>query len=118
MIKKEVRNVARKRRHVRVRSKISGTPEIPRLNVFRSNNGIYVQVIDDVNRKTLVSSSTVELKIKNGSNIEAAKLVGADIAKKCKDAKIKSVVFDRGGYLYHGRVQALAEAARENGLEF
>ena len=118
MIKKEVCNVARKRRHVRVRSKISGTPEIPRLNVFRSNNGIYVQVIDDVNRKTLVSSSTVELKIKNGSNIEAAKLVGADIAKKCKDAKIKSVVFDRGGYLYHGRVQALAEAARENGLEF
>ena len=118
MIKKEASNVARLRRHARVRNKISGTPEVPRLNVFRSNNGIYVQVIDDTTGKTLVSSSTVELKIKNGGNIEAAKLVGADIAKKCKDAKIKTVVFDRGGYLYHGRVEALAEAAREIGLEF
>ncbi len=118
MIKKEASNVARLRRHARVRSKISGTSETPRLNVFRSNNGIYVQVIDDVAGKTLVSSSTAELKIKNGGNIEAAKLVGADIAKKCIDKKIKTVVFDRGGYLYHGRVEALAEAARENGLEF
>ncbi len=118
MIKKEVKSVARKRRHDRVRSKISGTSENPRLNVFRSNNGIYVQVIDDTTGKTLVSSSTVELKIKNGSNIEAAKLVGEDIAKKCIQKKIKTVVFDRGGYLYHGRVKALAEAARENGLEF
>ena len=118
MIKKEVSNVARKRRHARVRSKISGTKDMPRLNVFRSNNGIYVQVIDDESRTTLVSSSTVELKIKNGGNIESAKKVGADIAKKCKDAKIKTVVFDRGGYLYHGRVEAVAEAARENGLEF
>ena len=108
MIKKEISNVARKRRHARVRSKISGTKETPRLNVFRSNNGIYVQVIDDTTGNTLVSSSTAELKIKNG----------ADIAKKCKSAKIESVVFDRGGYLYHGRVAALAEAARENGLEF
>ncbi len=118
MIKKEASNVARKRRHERVRAKVSGTKEIPILNVFRSNNGIYDQVIDDVTRKTLVSSSSVELKIKNGGNIEAAKLVGADIAKKCKAAKIKKVVFDRGGYLYHGRVEALAEAARRNGLEF
>ena len=118
MIKKEASNVARKRRHARVREKVQGTASVPRLNVFRSNKGIYVQVIDDTAKKTLVSSSTVELKIKNGSNMEAAKLVGADIAKKCKEAKIKTVVFDRGGYLYHGRVAALAEAARENGLEF
>ena len=118
MIKKEAKTVARQRRHVRVRETVNGTKEIPRLNVFRSNKGIYVQVIDDVAQKTLVSSSTVELKIKNGGNIEAAKLVGADIAKKCKAAKIKKVVFDRGGYLYHGRVEALADAARENGLEF
>ena len=118
MIKKESSNVARKRRHTRVREKISGTSEIPRLNVFRSNKGIYVQVIDDTTGRTLASSSTVELKIKNGGNIEAAKLVGADIAKKCKALKIKNVVFDRGGYLYHGRVEALADAARENGLLF
>lgn len=118
MIKKEASNVARLRRHKRVRTKISGTNEMPRLNVFRSNKGIYVQVIDDTTGKTLVSSSSTELKIKNGGNIEAAKLVGADIAKKCLSAKIKSVVFDRGGYLYHGRVEALAEAAREAGLEF
>ena len=118
MIKKENKNVARLRRHARVRKTIHGTKECPRLNVFRSNNGIYVQVIDDDTSTTLVSSSTAELKIKNGGNIEAAKAVGADIAKKCKDAKIKTVVFDRGGYLYHGRVAALAEAARENGLEF
>ena len=118
MIKKVSRNVARKARHSRVRKNLAGTSSVPRLNVFRSNNGIYVQVIDDVTGKTLVSSSTVELKIKNGGNILAAKAVGADIAKKCKDAKIKKVVFDRGGYLYHGRVEALAEAARENGLEF
>ena len=118
MIKKENKNVARLRRHARVRKNIHGTKDVPRLNVFRSNNGIYVQVIDDDASTTLVSSSTAELKIKNGGNIGAAKLVGADIAKKCKDAKIKTVVFDRGGYLYHGRVEALAEAARENGLEF
>lgn len=118
MIKKDSKAEARLRRHARVRSKVSGTKEVPRLNVFRSNKAIYVQVIDDATGNTLVSSSTVELKIKNGGNIEAAKLVGADIAKKCKAAKIKTVVFDRGGYQYHGRVEALAEAARENGLEF
>lgn len=118
MIKKESRNVVRKRRHDRVRAKISGTKECPRLNVFRSNNEIFAQIIDDTNGTTLVSSSSVELKIKNGSNIEGAILVGKDIAGKAKNKKIKTVVFDRGGYLYHGRVKALAEAARENGLEF
>ena len=118
MIKKESRNVVRKRRHDRVRAKISGTKECPRLNVFRSNNEIFAQIIDDTNGTTLVSSSSVELKIKNGSNIEGASLVGKDIAEKAKNKKIKTVVFDRGGYLYHGRVIALAVAARENGLEF
>ena len=100
------------------RSKIAGTSEVPRLNVFRSNNNIFAQIIDDEKQTTLVSSSSVELKINNGGNVEGAKLVGADIAKKAKKAKITKVVFDRGGYLYHGRVKALAEAARENGLEF
>lgn len=118
MIKKESKNVARKRRHDRVRNKISGTKVAPRLNVFRSNNDIYVQVIDDETQTTLVSSSSIELKLQNGGNVEGAKLVGKDIAEKCKKAKITKVVFDRGGYLYHGRVKALAEAARENGLEF
>ena len=118
MIKKENKNVARLRRHERVRKSIHGTKEVPRLNVFRSNNGIYVQVIDDDTSTTLVSSSTAELKIKNGGNIEAAKAVGKDIAEKCKKLKIKTVVFDRGGYQYHGRVEALADAAREAGLEF
>ena len=117
MIKKEASNVARLRRHARVRTKVSGTKEVPRLNVFRSNNGIYAQVIDDVTGTTLVSSSSRSLKLSNGGNIEAAKLVGKDIAEKCKKAKISKVVFDRGGYLYPGRVSALAEAAREAGLE-
>ena len=118
MIKKESKNDVRKRRHARIRAKLSGTNECPRLNVFRSNNGIYAQVIDDQSGKTLVSSSSIALKIKNGGNIEAATLVGKDIAKKCLEAKIEKVVFDRGGNLYHGRVKALAEAARENGLNF
>ena len=118
MIKKEANNIARKRRHLRVRKNVSGTKEIPRLNVFRSNSGIYAQVIDDVTGKTLASSSNLELKIKNGGNIEAAKAVGKDIAEKCKKLKIKKVVFDRGGYQYHGRVSALADAATEAGLEF
>ena len=109
---------ARLRRHTRVRKSIFGTTEVPRLNVFRSNKAIYAQVIDDTKGETLVSSSTLELKIKNGGNIEGAKLVGADIAKKAKEANISKVVFDRGGYQYHGRVEALADAARENGLEF
>ena len=118
MIKKEANNVARLRRHARVRKTVSGTAECPRLNVFRSNSHIFAQVIDDENGNTLVSSSSVELKIKNGGNVEGAKTVGADIAKKAVKAGIKKVVFDRGGYQYHGRVEALANAARENGLEF
>ena len=104
-------------RHARVRKNISGTKEVPRLNVFRSNGQIYAQVIDDEKGNTLVASSSRELKLTNGGNVEAAKAVGKDIAEKCKKAKIKKVVFDRGGYLYHGRVSALADAAREAGLE-
>ena len=118
MIKKESNNVARLRRHARIRKNLNGTSECPRLNVFRSNKGIFVQVIDDEKQTTLASSSSVALNLKNGGNIEAAKLVGKDIAEKCNKLKIKKVVFDRGGYLYHGRVEALADAARENGLEF
>ena len=120
MIKKVSRNESRLERHSRVRAKLSGTKDIPRLNVFRSAKHISVQIIDDVEGKTLVSASTMEkdLKITNGGNIEAAKKIGAEIAKRAKKAKITKVVFDRGGYLYHGRVQALADAARENGLEF
>ena len=117
MIKKESRNVARQRRHARVRKTISGTATSPRLNVFRSNKEIYAQVIDDNMGVTLASSSSKILKV-NGGNILGAKAVGKDIAEKCKKAKIEKVVFDRGGYLYHGRVAALADAARENGLEF
>lgn len=120
MIKKESRNSMRVVRHERIRSKIMGTSAVPRLCVFRSNKEIYAQIIDDETRTTLVSASSLEkdLKLKNGSNVEAAKVVGASIAKKATKAKITKVVFDRGGYLYHGRVKALAEAARENGLEF
>ena len=118
MIKKESNNVARQRRHARVRNRVSGTAEMPRLNVFRSNSQIFAQIIDDEKGTTLVSSSSVSLKLKNGGNVEGAKAVGADIAKKAAAKKIKTVVFDRGGYQYHGRVAALAEAARENGLEF
>ena len=117
MINKKSRNEVRVERHKRVRSKISGTTEVPRLNVFRSNSNIF---IDDTKAVTLVSASSIdkELKLENGSNIEAAAAVGALIAKRAKEANINKVIFDRGGYLYHGRVKALAEAARENGLEF
>ena len=118
MIKKESKNSQRIMRHKRVRKNISGTSEMPRLNVFRSNTQIYAQIINDETGTTLASSSSVQLKIKNGGNIEGAKLVGADIAKKAKEANISKVVLDRGGYQYHGRVEALADAARENGLEF
>ena len=120
MINKKSSNVARMKRHLRIRKNISGTPERPRLNVFRSNKYIYAQVIDDANQTTLVcaSSRDKELNITNGGNIEAAKLVGELVAKRSLDKGIKSVVFDRGGYIYHGRVKALADAARENGLEF
>lgn len=118
MIKNVSRNAERLRRHTRVRTKISGTKECPRLNVFRSNANIQVQIIDDVKGTTLVACNSMELKLKNGGNVEAAKAVGAEIAKRAKAKKIKKVVFDRGGYIYHGRVKALAEAAREGGLEF
>ena len=120
MIKKVSRNEMRLERHNRIRKDLKGTTERPRLNVFRSNANITAQIIDDTKGVTLVSASTLEkeLNIKNGGNVEAAKLLGAEIAKRAKKAKIKKVVFDRGGYLYHGRVKALAEAARENGLEF
>ena len=117
MIKKESKNVMRIKRHEKIRRNLSGTNETPRLCVFRSNTAIYAQLIDDVKGVTLASSNSKELKVKN-NNIEAAAAVGKDIAEKAKKAKIKAVVFDRGGYLYHGRVKALAEAARENGLEF
>ena len=120
MIKKENRNKVRLARHERVRNKVSGNTETPRLNVFRSNSNIFAQIIDDSEGKTLVSASSIdkELNLKNGGNIEAATKVGQLLATRAKKAKIKKVVFDRGGYLYHGRVKALAEAARENGLEF
>lgn len=120
MIKKESRNVARTARHDCVREKITGTKVTPRLNVFRSNNNIFAQIIDDEAGVTLVSASSIdkELELKNGSNVEAATKVGELLAKRAKKAKISKVIFDRGGYLYHGRVEALAEAARANGLEF
>ena len=117
MIKKESKNLMRIKRHRKIRQNLSGTETAPRLCVFRSNSAIYAQIIDDTKGITLVSSSSLELKIKN-NNLEAAAAVGKDIAEKAKKAKIKTVVFDRGGYLYHGRVKALADAARENGLEF
>jgi large subunit ribosomal protein L18 len=119
VINKESKNLARVRRHKRVRSKISGTAECPRLNIFRSNTNIVAQVIDDVAGKTLVSASTMDKEVKTKqANIEAAKEVGELIAKRAIKAGIKNVVFDRGGYIYHGKVQAFAEAAREAGLEF
>lgn len=119
MIKKINRSEVRERKHARVRLKISGTAERPRLSVFRSLSHIYAQVIDDVNGKTLVSASTLDKSLEGyGGNIEAAKAVGALVAQRALEAGIKAVVFDRGGYVYHGRVAALAEAAREAGLEF
>ena len=119
MIKKTDRNMERQRRHKRVRTKISGTPECPRLCVFRSNTNVYAQVIDDVNKVTLVSASTLDKEVKTKkANKEAAKEVGALVAKRALEKNIKSVVYDRGGYIYHGVVKELAEAAREAGLEF
>ena len=107
------------KRHKRVRAKISGTPERPRLNVFRSETNIYAQIIDDVAGKTLVSASSLDKAFEgNGSNCEAAKKVGLMVAERAKAAGITTVVFDRGGYVFHGRVAALAEGAREGGLEF
>jgi len=118
VISKPDKNKVRKKRHQRVRSKISGTAECPRLNVFRSNKNIYAQIIDDVAGVTLASASTLDKDISGGTKEEQASAVGAAVAVKAVEKGIKQVVFDRGGYLYHGRVAALAEAARENGLEF
>ena len=118
MIKQVSKNVARMRRHKRVRNKISGTSTTPRLCVYRSNKHIHAQIIDDTKGVTLVSSSSLTLKLKNGSNIEAGKLVGEDIAKKELEKNNNKEVFDRSGYIYHGRVKALAEGAREAGLVF
>ena len=117
MTSKPSKNVSRLRRHARVRKKISGTAETPRLCLYRSNKNIEAQIIDDVKGVTLVASSSMTLKLENG-NVEAAAAVGKDIAEKALAKKIKNVVFDRSGYIYHGRVKALAEAAREAGLVF
>jgi large subunit ribosomal protein L18 len=119
MISKIDRKATRKIRHDRVRRKISGTAECPRLCVFRSNTNVYAQIIDDVAGKTLVSASTLDKDVKTKhANKEAAKEVGTLIAKKAAEKNIKTVVFDRGGYIYHGVIKELAEAAREGGLEF
>lgn len=120
MLNKIDKNAKRQKRHVRSRRYIKGTAETPRLNVYRSLSNIYAQIIDDEAGKTLVAASTVEKSLKEnyGGNIEAAKAVGKAIAEKALAKGIENVVFDRGGYLYHGRVQALAEAAREAGLKF
>ncbi len=119
MVKKFDSNAARLKRHKRVRAKISGTPEMPRLNVFRSAKNIYAQIIDDVNGVTLVSASSLDKEIEGyGGNVEAATAVGKLVAERAKSKEIENVVFDRGGYLYHGRVAALAEGAREGGLQF
>ena len=119
MIKKTDRKMERTRRHIRVRRKVSGTAERPRLSVYRSNTNIYAQIIDDVAGNTLVSASTLdkEVKVKH-ANKEAAKEVGTLIAKRAVSKNIKTVVYDRSGYIYHGIVKELAEAAREGGLEF
>ncbi|WPP08734.1 50S ribosomal protein L18 [Pediococcus inopinatus] len=118
VISKPDKNKTRQKRHLRVRSKISGAAECPRLNVYRSNKNIYAQVIDDVAGVTLASASTLDSEVSEGSKAEQASSVGALVAKRAAAKKIEKVVFDRGGYLYHGRVEALAEAARENGLKF
>ena len=118
MISKPDKNKTRQKRHARVRGKISGTAECPRLNVYRSNKNIYAQVIDDVAGVTLVSASTLDSEVSGNTKTEQAASVGAVVAKRAVEKSITEVVFDRGGYLYHGRVQALAEAARENGLDF
>ena len=120
MINKVSKNVNRQKRHLRLRQTLSGTATKPRLNVFRSIKQIYAQIIDDTKGITLCSASSrdTEAGVKNGSNVEAASKVGSLIAKRALDLKIEAVVFDRGGYLYHGRVKALAEAARAAGLKF
>lgn len=119
MINKISSNVSRQKRHMRIRQTVKGTASQPRLCVFRSNKQIYAQVIDDEAGKTLCQASTLELKdLKSGSNVAAATEVGTLVAKRALELNISKVVFDRGGYLYHGRVKALADAARAAGLEF
>ncbi len=122
MFKKVDKNANRIARHNRVRKTVKGTPERPRLNVYRSTNNIYVQIVDDINRITLVSASTIDKELKgtlsSTSNKDAAKKVGELAAKRALEKGIDTVVFDRGGYIYHGRIQELAEAAREAGLKF
>ena len=119
MVKTFDKNAQRMKRHTRVRGKISGTPERPRLNVYRSNANIYAQIIDDVNGVTLVSASSLEKDFNvEGTKSDAAKQVGMNVAERAKAKGIENVVFDRGGYVYHGRVKALAEGAREGGLQF
>ena len=119
MVKKTDRKMERTRRHIRVRRKISGTAERPRLCIYRSNTNLYVQIIDDVAANTIVAASTLDKEVKTKhANKEAAKEVGALIAKRALEKNIKNVVYDRGGYVYHGVVKELAEAAREAGLEF
>ncbi|HCX63786.1 MAG TPA: 50S ribosomal protein L18 [Eubacteriaceae bacterium] len=122
MIKKPVKNTIRKKRHKRLRFKINGTSDKPRLNVYRSNSNIYAQIIDDVKGVTLMSASTLdkELKdqVKSAKSVEAAKAIGKAIGQKALDKGIEAVVFDRGGYIYHGRVKAVADGAREAGLKF
>lgn len=120
MIKKQDKNEARRKRHMRIRARLAGTQERPRLCVYRSNKHIYAQIIDDVNGATLVAACTLEddAKVEKTWDKDAAKVVGELIAKRAKKAGIESVVFDRGGYIYHGRVAAVADAAREAGLNF
>ncbi len=119
MIKKTPKNQVRRRKHARIRKHVSGTSERPRLNVYRSNKHIYAQLVDDVNHQTLAAASSLDKDLGiNGGNIEGAKAIGHRIAEVAKDKGIEDVVFDRSGYLYHGRVAALAEGAREAGLKF
>ena len=122
MVSKKSRSEVRRKKHMKLRNRFSGTAERPRLAVFRSNNHMYAQIIDDVAGNTLVAASTLEAdvasKVEHTSTVEAAKAVGEAIAKKAMDKGITEVVFDRGGYIYHGKIQALAEAAREAGLQF
>ena len=118
MITLNKRNAIRQRIHARIRQKMAGTAERPRLNVYRSLNHIYAQVIDDQKGETLASASTLALKVKTGGNVAAAKEIGKAVAEQAVKQGIKKVVFDRGAYLYHGRIKALADAAREAGLEF
>ena len=119
MLRKADKNKIRKKRHLRIRNHISGTPQRPRLNVFRSIKNVYAQIVDDTKGHTIVAASSVEKDFEGyGGNIAGAKKVGAAIAKKALEKGISEVVFDRGGYIYHGRIAALADAAREGGLKF